>query len=295
MYRDDRVSMDNFSLDGSPMYTVNIADLKKLLRNNLFLDLDSHALSFSEYGLVCDFLGIRLTSVFQPIIAAADNRVLGREAFLRSYVDSATPFTAEGAFERAERARSLVQFDRLLRTLHLLNHARSFDPGELLFLNVDSRLLTRVQDHGRTFEQILHYYSVPPELVVIEIAERKVNEKQLHEAVKNFRNVGYKIAIDDIAPDLVSLNRVLNLKPDFVKLTGNLIQRAERISGGKGIVYGLVDTFHAIGAKVIIQGIETAAQVDIALRSGADGLQGFYNGRPAEPAGIQGSLCVIAA
>ncbi|MES1982523.1 MAG: EAL domain-containing protein [Pseudomonadota bacterium] len=277
------------------MYTVNIVDLKKLLRNNLFLDLDSHALSVSSRGLVCDFLGIHLTSVFQPIIDAATGRVLGREALLRPYLDDNTLITAENSFERAEQGRSLVQFDRLLRTLHLLNHARSYAPGELLFVNVDARLLSRVNDHGRTFEQILHYYSVPPERVVIEIAERRVDEKYLHEAASNFRNVGYKIAIDDFSPELSNLRGVLKLKPDIVKLSRSLIQNAAQISGGKGVVYGVVDVFHGIGAKVVIQGIESSAQVDVALRSGADGLQGFYIGRTAQPSGTQELLCRNAA
>lgn len=273
-------------------HTIDLADLKKLLRNNLFLDLDSHALSETAQGLVCDFLGISLTSVFQPIADAASGRVLGREALLRASTDDVPAYAANAAFERAEQARSLVQFDRLLRTLHLLNHARSFAADELLFLNVHPRLLARVNDHGRTFEQILHYYSVPPERVVIEIAENAVADKQrLHEAVNNFRSVGYKVAIDDFLPGRANLERVLKLEPDIIKLEGSLIRDAEHAVGGKGVVYGLVNIFHNNGARVVVQGIETPEQADIALRSGADGLQGYYIGQPVFPVEIRGQLC----
>ena len=273
-------------------HAINLADLKKLLRNNLFLDLDSHALSETAQGLACDFMGIKLTSVFQPITDAASNKVLGREALLRASTRDISEYTANSAFERAEETHSLVQLDRLLRTLHLLNHARSFAADELLFLNVHPRLLVRVNDHGRTFEQILHYYSVPPERVVIEIAENAVEDKQrLHEAVKNFRNVGYKVSIDDFLPSRANLERVLKMEPDIIKLEGHLIRDAEHAVGGKGVVYGLVNIFHKNGAKVVVQGIETPEQADIALRSGADGLQGYYIGRPAFTADIQGQLC----
>ncbi|HEX5364702.1 MAG TPA: EAL domain-containing protein [Gallionella sp.] len=266
-------------------HAFDLADLKKLLRNNLFLDLDSHALSETAHGLVCDFLDIRLSSAFQPVIDAASNKVLGREALLRASAHDVADCTANAAFERAEEARSLVQFDRLLRTLHLLNHACSFAADELLFLNVHPRLLVRVNDHGRTFEQILHYYSVPPERIVIEISENSVDDKRrLFDAVNNFRNVGYKVAIDDFLPGRASLERVLELKPDIVKLDGRLIRDAEHVVSGKGVVYGLVDILRSKGAGVVIQGIETAEQADIALRSGADGLQGYYLGQPAFPA-----------
>lgn len=266
-------------------HAFDLADLKKLLRNNLFLDLDSHALSETAQGLVCDFLDIRLSSAFQPIVDATSNRVLGREALLRAATDDCPAYTANAAFEQAEQARSLVQFDRLLRTEHLLNHARSFAADELLFLNVHPRLLVRVNDHGRTFEQILHYYSVPPERIVIEIAENSVDDKQrLFDAVNNFRNVGYKVAIDDFLPGRANLGRVLELKPDIVKLDGRLIREAEHVVSGKGVVYGLVDIFRSNGSGVVIQGIETSEQADIALRSGANGLQGYYFGQPAFPA-----------
>lgn len=268
-------------------HTIDFADLKKLLRNNLFLDLDSHALSETAQGLTCDFLGIRLTSAFQPIVDVASNRVWGREALLRAATDTVPAYGAHAAFERAEEAHSLVQFDRLLRTLHLLNHARSFAAEELLFLNVHPRLLTRVTDHGRTFEQILHYYSVPPERVVIEIAEHAVEDKlRLFEAVSNFRNVGYKISIDDLRPGRANFERVLPLRPDIVKLEGSLIRNAEQAAGGKGVVYGLVDRCRSKGARVVIQGIETAEQADIALRSGAEGGQGYYIGRPNFASGL---------
>jgi EAL domain-containing protein (putative c-di-GMP-specific phosphodiesterase class I) len=273
-------------------HAIDLAELKKLLRNNLFLDLDSHALSETAQGLVCDFLGISLSSVFQPIADAASNKVLGREALLRAATFDVPVYTANAAFERAEEARSLVQFDRLLRTLHLLNHARSFAADELLFLNVHPRLLVRVNDHGRTFEQILHYYSVPPERVVIEIAENAVADKQrLFDAVNNFRSVGYQVAIDDFLPGRANLERVLKLEPDIIKLEGSLIRDAEHAVGGKGVVYGLVNIFHSNGAKVVVQGIETPEQADIALRSGADGLQGYYIGQPAAPLSLRSSLC----
>lgn len=85
-----------------------------------------------------------------------------------------------------------MQFDRLVRTLNLLNESSSFAEHELLFLNVHPRLLTSVSDHGRTFEQILHYYSLPTSRVVIEIKESAVDDvARLTEAVSNYRSLGY--------------------------------------------------------------------------------------------------------
>lgn len=189
--------------------------------------------------------------------------------------------TAEGAFEQAIDAKRLVQFDRLVRIIHLMNHARSFAEHELLFLNVHPQLLSSVSDHGRTFERILHYFSVPTTRVVIEIEETEnANEVALADAARNYRNMGYRIAIDDFGVAHSSLERVLNLQPDIVKLDRMLVRTAACSNGAVTSFNRLVDKLHGAGIQVGIKGIETAQEHEIARKSGADLLQGHYLERP---------------
>jgi EAL domain-containing protein (putative c-di-GMP-specific phosphodiesterase class I) len=283
--------------------THQLAELKLMLRNNLFLDLDEHALiDTNQEGLVCHFLGMRLSSAFQSIFRN-NGEVIGREALVRSSLQEQGALTPETAFDLAIEQRRLVQFDRLVRTLHLLNHARHFDAQELLFLNVHPRLLTSVNDHGRTFEQILHYYSVPTSRVVIEIKESAIErDEQLIQAVSNYRSLGYKIAVDDFGAthtgiariinpqrnysslvsnrDSTELDRVLALRPDFIKIDGIAIRAAEHASRAATVIRGLVNIFHSIGAQVVIEGIETSEQLAVAQDTGADLLQGYSLGYP---------------
>lgn len=292
--------------------THQLAELKLMLRHNLFLDLDEHALMNTKpEGLVCSFLGMRLASAYQPIFRT-NGEVIGREALLRasSFADGA--LTPNTAFDLAAENGQLVLFDRLVRTLHLLSYSNGFDEHELLFLNVHPRLLTSVSDHGRTFEQILHYYSVPTSGVVIEIKQSAVeSDARLTEAVNNYRSLGYKIAVDDFGAahsgiarianparryaslvsnkDTVELDRVLALRPDIVKLDGAVIRAAERSAAP--VIQGLVNIFHSIGAQVVIEGIETAEQLALARDTGADLLQGYHLGYPRFAAETLGALC----
>jgi EAL domain-containing protein (putative c-di-GMP-specific phosphodiesterase class I) len=255
--------------------------LRLLLRNYLLLDLDEYSLiDTGREGLVCNFMGMCLASVFQPVLRA-DGKVVGREALLRASILEHGELTPDAAFEEAVKANRLVQFDRLVRTIHLLNHSNSFAEHELLFLNVHPRLLTSVSDHGRTFEQILHFYSIPTSHVVIEIKESAVKDAaRLEEAVSNYRSLGYKIAVDNFGTAHSSLERMLKLQPDIVKLDGTLIRATEYTPSLTGVISGLVDKFHRGGAQVAITGIESAKQLEIARQFGADLLQGHYLGRP---------------
>jgi EAL domain-containing protein (putative c-di-GMP-specific phosphodiesterase class I) len=255
--------------------------LRLLLRNYLLLDLDEYSLiDTGREGLVCNFMGMRLASVFQPVLRA-DGKVVGREALLRASILEHGELTPDAAFEEAVKANRLVQFDRLVRTIHLLNHSNNFAEHELLFLNVHPRLLTSVSDHGRTFEQILHFYSIPTSHVVIEIKESAVKDAaHLEEAVSNYRSLGYKIAVDNFGTAHSSLERMLKLQPDIVKLDGALIRASEYTPSLTGVISGLVDKFHRGGAQVAITGIENARQLEIARQLRADLLQGYYLGRP---------------
>ncbi|ADL55926.1 EAL domain-containing protein [Gallionella capsiferriformans] len=246
-----------------------LAELKIMLRHNLFIDLDEYALmNTKQEGLVCNFLGMRLTSAFQPIFRS-NGEVIGREALLRASLFEHGALTPNSAFDLAIEADKLVLFDRLVRSLHLLSYAANFDDRELIFLNVHPRLLTSVSDHGRTFEQILHYYSVPTSRVVIKIQHLAIeSDARLTEAVNNYRSLGYKIAVDDFGAahsgiakivnphrryeSLVfnaELDQVLALRPDIVKLDSSVIQEAEQTISAATVIHGLVNIFHSIGAS----------------------------------------------
>jgi EAL domain-containing protein (putative c-di-GMP-specific phosphodiesterase class I) len=158
----------------------------------------------------------------------------------------------------------------------------------LLFLNVHPRLLTNVSDHGRTFERILHYYSVPTSRVVIEIREQEnQDEAVLAFAVNNYRSLGYRIAVDDFGAVHSSLEGVLQLQPDIVKLDRVLIQATEYSRSATASFNQLVDRLRSAGIQVVIEGIETDRQLDIAKRSGAGLFQGYHLGRPEYAANVR--------
>ncbi len=266
--------------------------LKLLLRNNLYLDLDEYELDETVcYGLVCNFADMRLASVFQPVLRA-DGKTIGREALLRAGSQEFGELAPDAAFEQALKTNRLVQFDRLVRIIHLMNHARQAAENKLLFLNVHPLLIASVRDHGSTFERILHYYSVSTSQVVIEIRETAdADESALADAVNNYRNLGYRIAVDDFGAAHSSLERVLKLKPDIVKLDGALIQTAARSPGAAISFKRLVEKLHNADIQVAVEGIETAKQSEIARKSGADLLQGYHLARPEYVASRRGQLC----
>jgi len=261
------------------------------LKESLQLDLDEYGLAEQSTGeFNSTFLGVRLNSAFQPIYDSEAGELYGHEALLRPSLGGELASTPQFAFSYAEQAGKLVQFDRVSRTLHVLNFRQIYAENGLLFLNVHPKLLISVNAHGKVFERILHANSVPTERIVIEIQEGLVEQdKQLTEAIDNYRDRGYRIAIDNFGSTHSHIDRLWKFSPDFVKLDLGLIQKAEGNQRVRKLLPGLIKIIRDLGAQPVITGIENQAQLDIAVETGSGLLQGNYLGKPAIAKDLQPS------
>ena len=101
--------------------------------------------------------GLRLGSLFQPIVDLRQERVVGHQATLSARREDGSPVSSEEAYALCETAESVIHFDRLSRTLHALNFlAQQRHAGGYLQLAVHPRHLQAVQSqHGLVYEAIL--------------------------------------------------------------------------------------------------------------------------------------------
>ncbi|MCB5186686.1 EAL domain-containing protein [Methylobacillus caricis] len=269
--------------------STHIEQLKTQLRESLYLDLDEYGLEEQQSGeFNSTFLGIQLNSAFQPIYDSEAGDLHGHEAFLRPSLGGLQSISPEFAFSFADQVGKLVKFDRVARTLHVLNFRQIYAENGLLFLNVHPNLLISVNAHGKVFERILHSNSVPTDRVVIELQESFVeHENQLAEAIENYRERGYRIAIDNFGNKHSHLERLWKLSPEFVKFDTGLIKEAERNPRLRKILPSLIQLARDIGAQPVITGIESQAGLDIAIASGSTLLQGYFLGRPVTARELQ--------
>lgn len=259
-----------------------LEQLRLQLRETLQLNLEDYGLVEQSSGeFNSTFLGVRLNSAFQPIYDIQHGELFGHEALLRPSLGGELASSPEFAFTYAEQAGKLISFDRVSRTLHVLNFKQIYQENGLLFLNVHPKLLISVSTHGKIFEKILHAHSVPTDRVVIEIQEALIeHDKPLTEAINNYRNRGYRIAIDRFGSTQSHIDRLWKFAPDFVKLDQSLIQQAEHNERIHRILPGFIKMIKDLGAQAIITGIETQGQLDIAIESGANLLQGYFLAKP---------------
>ena len=233
----------------------------------------------AEGGVVGDWFGCELSSVFQPIVSPQPGGIVGFEAFLRilgSGERALSPWTLFSA--NADDGR-LVALDRLARTVHALNFLSSVEDDSLLFLNVHGRLLAAVAgDHGAAFRKVLDALGLPPERVVIETPlEASSQPELLGFVLRNYRNNGFQVAINVDSPAQWQ-SLVGRVPAQFVKIDGGRLLFADDWRSRLDWLAGLRE-----GATIVATRLERKLESDL-----PDGLllQGYAYGLPVRRAAI---------
>jgi EAL domain-containing protein (putative c-di-GMP-specific phosphodiesterase class I) len=99
--------------------------------------------------------------------------------------------------------------------------------------------------------------------------------------MRRLRNLGFRIAVDDLGAGYAGLSSFSQLEPDFVKLDMSLVRGIDASSSKSSLVRSMVHVCtQELGMRVVCEGVETKAERDTLEGLGADLLQGYLFGKP---------------
>jgi EAL domain-containing protein (putative c-di-GMP-specific phosphodiesterase class I) len=243
---------------------------------------DQVTYSIDDSGYTASYRDFELSSSFQPIYSISHGQPVGYEGLIRAKNETTnTPCSPLELFEQAETSQDHLTLDRLCRCLHFNNFSRQGIEDKWLFINLDSQSLSSVKPNMGFMSNLFSLSEVRPEHVVIEILESEIKDRAyLKTLITHFREMGCLIAIDDFGAGHSNFDRIWELEPDIVKIDRHLVASAEKSPKVKRILKGIVTLIHEAGSLVVIEGIETEEQANIAIESNADMVQGFYFAKP---------------
>jgi EAL domain-containing protein (putative c-di-GMP-specific phosphodiesterase class I) len=122
----------------------------------------------------------------------------------------------------------------------------------------------------------------PAGRVVLEITEHVpvTDYPSLSLALAGLRARGIRVAIDDAGAGFASMQHVLRLQPDVVKLDASLVRDMDSQPAQRALVSALVSFANATGCSLVAEGIETAGELDAVRALGVTCAQGFHLGMP---------------
>jgi len=228
------------------------------------------------------FDALSLSSRYQPIFCSADQRPFGYEGLLVAYSNDGKPVAPHRVFARADTMGQGVYVDWLSRALHLRNWQQLGENRGKLFINVTPTAAIEDSHFERAFPAMLAAYGAKPSDVIVEILETSVEEEpQLVDAVRMYRGMGCKVALDDFGAGASEMKRFWRLRPDIVKIDRAVLRAAIHDDHARRVLKGVVRMMQDCGVSVVIEGAEDRNDAIVALDSNADYVQGFYFARPA--------------
>ena len=106
------------------------------------------------------------------------------------------------------------------------------------------------------------------------------NAEQIIGIVSGLRDLGFKIEMDDFGSGYSSLNMIIRLPIDLLKLDMGFIRHAFSEDGDTGILKIMLDIAEYLSVPVIAEGVETEQQMLKLKEMGCDIVQGYYFARP---------------
>lgn len=218
-----------------------------------------------------------LWAAFQPLVSASTRTIFGYEALMRSNEPS---LPHPGAvLDAAERLGQLPRLGATLRSLVARSMSEA-DPAWVVFVNLHPSDLLDVS----LFDPQAPLTAFA-DRVVLEITERASLDaiSDVRGKISALRDLGYRIALDDLGAGYAGLGSFTVLEPDIVKLDMCLVRDIHTSPTKQKIVSSMTQLCREMKLLVVAEGVETAEERDLVCDIGCDLLQGYKFAKPAKP------------
>jgi diguanylate cyclase (GGDEF)-like protein/PAS domain S-box-containing protein len=143
----------------------------------------------------------------------------------------------------------------------------------------------------------LDEYGVPASRLVLELTETHMPliADSLRKDLSKLRELGIRIAIDDLGTGYSSLTRITELPVDMLKIDLRFIAGLGTDPGCTAVVAAILEIGKTLGLEVVAEGVETAAQARLLAQYGCQTAQGYLYSRPRPEADLSFHLASAAA
>jgi diguanylate cyclase len=220
---------------------------------------------------------------FQPQLDLRDHKVKAVEALLRWRHPRLGDLPPVQFLPLVEDAGLMPALTRLVLDGALGQCAVWRAAGENIVVSVNISASNLLEDgFGDVVREALARHNLPPESLVLEITETCVisDYERSKRVIEDLRGIGVVMSIDDFGAGFTSLAYLSNLAVGELKLDRSLILKLGRGDRDENLIRSTIELGHALGMRVVAEGIEETAVLEELTGLGCDYAQGFLISRP---------------
>ncbi|MDQ3137736.1 MAG: EAL domain-containing protein [Gemmatimonadota bacterium] len=248
--------------------TMNASALQRLTLENAL----RRALERSEFELH-----------YQPIVDGRGGQIIGAEALVRwSHPELGRLLPSEFIPLAEENGLIVPLGEWVLHQACAQNRAwqaAGLTPVRVV-VNLSSRQLRRTLPD--TVARILQDTGLEARFLGLELTESLLvnHHKEDTDTLHALRAMGLHLAVDDFGTGYSSFSYLKQLPLDALKIDRSFVREIATSPDDAAITTAIIAMAHALGLKVVGEGIETAAQREVLREQGCDAMQGYLFSRP---------------
>ncbi len=220
---------------------------------------------------------------YQPQYELAGNNLVGFEALCRWFNPELGHVPPDRFIPVAEETGLIVAIgDHVLR--ESCRQALKWQMGQSpvhVAVNVSAVQFTRA-DFVNSIVEILRETGLRPALLELELTESALMRDRDDgiRKMQRLRDLGVRISIDDFGTGYSSLSYLQNMPLDSLKIDRSFTMRLGSSQTALSMVRAIIAMASALGLRIVTEGVENSAQVEILRLLGCDDIQGYFCGRP---------------
>jgi diguanylate cyclase (GGDEF)-like protein len=220
---------------------------------------------------------------YQPKVAIASGEVVGVECLLRWQHPTHGLVPPSAFVETVEHTELIGTLTRYVIDQVLEDAARWTVAGEVVpfAVNISGRDLQDTA-FARDLADRLEGADVDPRLLTLEITENALlgDSERAIQVLGELTDLGVELSIDDFGTGYSSLAALRRLPVREVKIDRSFVVRMEHDEADAAIVRSVVGLGHALGLRVVAEGVEEPETLRELAGMGCDVVQGYLVSRP---------------
>lgn len=243
---------------------------------------------FNSHTLCSAIQNGELIAHYQPIYSIGQKKTIGAEVLAR-WKHPTQGLLGPAQFIPAIKEHGLLNdllISLIQQGLQLQEEALEHQPHQIsLSFNIDPSQLYSTHLF-ETLEAILNKGNHSKKNINFEITEvdALTNLDVATENLHRLKSMGVRLSMDDFGAGHSSLQRLITLPFDTVKLDSFFVRTSHENPHSRKVIANAIFLAKSMGLAMVIEGVETEAQKEEVVRLGGDLIQGYWYARPMSKA-----------
>ncbi len=219
----------------------------------------------------------------QPKVDMRSGRIVGGEALVRWIHPMEGLIPPDSFIPVLEKNTSIIDMDKYIwkKVYQFVSELKKKYDIELpISINI-SRLHAYDNTFVATLKNLTKEYEVPPFLIPLELTESAYSDKAglMYDKIHTLKNCGFVFSMDDFGSGYSTMNMLGSQPVDEIKIDKVFLDHMEDPKS-QIIIQHSIDMIHALGLRIVVEGVETELQKDMLIHWGCHIAQGFFFYKP---------------